>query len=97
MFNFMCYLSFYLFILSFFMFSFYYKHLMLMVISLEFITVSVSFNMFILMMDMKILSFLVMFMLIFSVCEGALILSMLVLMTRFYGNDYMNSLSLMKW
>nr|AZL93382.1 NADH dehydrogenase subunit 4L [Pimpla luctuosa] len=90
-------LSLYMFMITCFMFSYYYKHLMLTIISLEFIMISVFFNMFIILMVLESNLYLMIVFLTMGVCEGALGLSLIVLIVRFYGNDYMNSMSLMKW
>nr|ARH53879.1 NADH dehydrogenase subunit 4L [Heterocerus parallelus] len=69
-------------------FSLKRNHLLLMLLSLEFIVLSLYFFMF---MSLSILSFDQYFSMIFvsmSVCEGALGLSVLVSMIRSFGNDY---------
>nr|YP_010852817.1 NADH dehydrogenase subunit 4L [Graphium cloanthus]WGL40236.1 NADH dehydrogenase subunit 4L [Graphium cloanthus]WHN78802.1 NADH dehydrogenase subunit 4L [Graphium agamemnon] len=72
-----------------------HKHLLIVLLSLEFIVLSIFFFMFMffnfLMNDMYML----MIFLLFSVCEGALGLSILVSMIRTHGNDYFQSFSLL--
>nr|YP_010373102.1 NADH dehydrogenase subunit 4L [Teredorus bashanensis]YP_010697732.1 NADH dehydrogenase subunit 4L [Teredorus anhuiensis]UPH84313.1 NADH dehydrogenase subunit 4L [Teredorus bashanensis]WCF76530.1 NADH dehydrogenase subunit 4L [Teredorus anhuiensis] len=67
------------------------KHLLLVLLSLEYMVLSVFFLVFLLLEIYGYLnSFLVIY-LIFSVCEGALGLSVLVGMIRSEGNDYVFS------
>nr|YP_009935692.1 NADH dehydrogenase subunit 4L [Macrosoma conifera]QNS38635.1 NADH dehydrogenase subunit 4L [Macrosoma conifera] len=72
-----------------------HKHLLIILLSLEFIILSIFFLMMIyfsfIMNDMYML----MVFLVFSVCEGALGLSILVSMIRTHGNDYFQSFSLL--
>nr|AEP27663.1 NADH dehydrogenase subunit 4L [Doydirhynchus austriacus] len=69
------------------------KHLLLMLLSLEFIVLSLYLNLFIYMSMMNYEYFFMMIFLTMSVCEGALGLSILVSMIRVYGNDYILSFS----
>nr|YP_010486371.1 NADH dehydrogenase subunit 4L [Pseudoechthistatus chiangshunani]UVW93776.1 NADH dehydrogenase subunit 4L [Pseudoechthistatus chiangshunani] len=69
------------------------KHLLIMLLSLEFIMISMYFN---LLTYLSLLSYEFFFSMIFltmSVCEGALGLAVLVLMIRTHGNDYILSFS----
>nr|APD14839.1 NADH dehydrogenase subunit 4L [Acrida cinerea] len=70
------------------------KHLLMVLLSLEYVVLSLF---------MLIIVFLIMFdydyffpiiFLVFSVCEGALGLSILVSMIRSHGNDFFNSFNL---
>nr|ADO60573.1 NADH dehydrogenase subunit 4L [Elateroides dermestoides] len=68
------------------------KHLLLVLLSLEFIVLSL-FLMLINYFSMNYLeAFISMVFLTFSVCEGALGLSLLVSLIRTHGNDYIKSL-----
>nr|YP_010483421.1 NADH dehydrogenase subunit 4l [Galerucella birmanica]UVV35481.1 NADH dehydrogenase subunit 4l [Galerucella birmanica] len=70
------------------------KHLLMMLLSLEFIVVSLYF--FIIYMFKKHKLWMFFFQMIYltmSVCEGALGLSMLILMVRMHGNDYITTFS----
>nr|ARH53788.1 NADH dehydrogenase subunit 4L [Cortodera humeralis] len=69
------------------------KHLLLMLLSLEFIVLSLYLNLFIYLSMMSFEYFFSMIFLTMSVCEGALGLSILVLMIRTHGNDYIMSFS----
>lgn len=97
MFNLDYFLSLYLFFISCFIFRFYFKHLILIVIRLEFIVIFTTYNIYIIIINLESESFLILFFLVFSVCEGALVLSILVVIVRLYGNDYINSLRILKW
>nr|ASL05728.1 NADH dehydrogenase subunit 4L [Agapanthia daurica] len=69
------------------------KHLLLMLLSLEFIVVAVYFNLFIYFSQFSYEYFFSMIFLTMSVCEGALGLSLLVSMIRNHGNDYILTFS----
>nr|APX40950.1 NADH dehydrogenase subunit 4L [Galeruca luctuosa] len=69
------------------------KHLLMMLLSLEFIVISLYFSMFFYLSNMTYEYFFSMIYLTMSVCEGALGLSMLILMVRVHGNDYILTFS----
>nr|YP_010287464.1 NADH dehydrogenase subunit 4L [Ophthalmitis albosignaria]UKT61795.1 NADH dehydrogenase subunit 4L [Ophthalmitis albosignaria]UNP54269.1 NADH dehydrogenase subunit 4L [Ophthalmitis albosignaria] len=72
-----------------------YKHLLIILLSLEFMVLSVFFFLlnYLLMMNYEI--YMLMVFLVFSVCEGALGLSILVSLIRTHGNDYFKSFNLL--
>lgn len=70
---------------------------MLTIISLEFIVIFLVFNIFNILILIERNLFLIIILLTITVCEGALSLSLIVLIVRFYGNDYINSLIILKW
>nr|UNP54451.1 NADH dehydrogenase subunit 4L [Amraica recursaria] len=72
-----------------------YKHLLIILLSLEFMVLSVFFFLmnYLMMIDYEI--YMLMVFLVFSVCEGALGLSILVSMIRTHGNDYFKSFNLL--
>nr|QKX48747.1 NADH dehydrogenase subunit 4L [Linoclostis gonatias] len=70
-----------------------HKHLLIVLLSLEFIVLSIFFLMMIYLSFIENDMYMLMVFLVFSVCEGALGLSILVLMIRTYGNDYFQSFS----
>nr|QAY82051.1 NADH dehydrogenase subunit 4L [Acrocrypta assamensis] len=83
----------FLFILGVMKFILSHNHLLMMLLSLEFMVVILYMNIY---FYLNIMSYEYMFLMIFltlSVCEGALGLSILVMMVRVYGNDYLLSLS----
>nr|QPK42134.1 NADH dehydrogenase subunit 4L [Paragavialidium sichuanense] len=74
-----------------FIFSSVRNHLLLVLLSLEYLVLGVFFYIFMYLNYYGYVeSFLIIF-LVFSVCEGALGLSVLVQMIRFCGNDYVLS------
>nr|YP_010576276.1 NADH dehydrogenase subunit 4L [Stilicoderus aquilinus]UZN43813.1 NADH dehydrogenase subunit 4L [Stilicoderus aquilinus] len=71
------------------------KHFLMMLLSLEFIVLSLYLNLFILLSYYSNEYYFSMIFLTMSVCEGALGLSILVAMIRTHGNDYFNSFNLL--
>nr|YP_010004089.1 NADH dehydrogenase subunit 4L [Gryposmylus pennyi]QNR01169.1 NADH dehydrogenase subunit 4L [Gryposmylus pennyi] len=72
------------------------KHLLSTLLSLEFIVLSLFYIMYIYMMMYNYEFFFSMIFLTFSVCEGALGLSILVSMIRTHGNDYFQSFNILQ-
>nr|YP_010730128.1 NADH dehydrogenase subunit 4L [Nevromus intimus]WEG22761.1 NADH dehydrogenase subunit 4l [Nevromus intimus] len=72
------------------------KHLLLMLLSLEFIVVSLFMGLMIILKVYGFEEYFSMFYLTFSVCEGALGLGILVSLIRTHGNDYFNSFNIMQ-
>nr|YP_009330775.1 NADH dehydrogenase subunit 4L [Bullanga florida]APD79376.1 NADH dehydrogenase subunit 4L [Bullanga florida] len=71
------------------------KHLLSMLLSLEFIILSLFFLLIMSLMYFNFEFFFSMIFLTFSVCEGSLGLSILVSMVRTHGNDYFQSLNML--
>nr|ALO70467.1 NADH deshydrogenase subunit 4L [Crataraea suturalis] len=71
------------------------KHLLLMLLSLEFIILSMYFNLFIYLSVFSNEYYFSMIFLTMSVCEGALGLSILVSLIRTHGNDYFQTFSIL--
>nr|ALO71037.1 NADH deshydrogenase subunit 4L [Aleocharinae sp. 5 EF-2015] len=71
------------------------KHLLLMLLSLEFIVLSLYFNIFIYLSNFMFEYYFCMIFLTMSVCEGALGLSILVSLIRTHGNDYFQTFSIL--
>nr|YP_010373925.1 NADH dehydrogenase subunit 4L [Coomaniella dentata]UPI13506.1 NADH dehydrogenase subunit 4L [Coomaniella dentata] len=71
------------------------KHLLLMLLSLEFVVLSLYFMIMFLMSNYSYEFFFGMIFLTMSVCEGALGLSILVSMVRSHGNDYFQSFNVL--
>nr|QHR79518.1 NADH dehydrogenase subunit 4L [Gynanisa maja] len=71
------------------------KHLLIILLSLEFIVLSIFFLLLMLLSFMEYDMYMLMIFLVFSVCEGALGLSILVSMIRTHGNDYFQSFNLL--
>nr|ADO60533.1 NADH dehydrogenase subunit 4L [Drilus flavescens] len=76
-------------------FCFKSKHLLLMLMGLEFVSLSMYGSLFYMMNIYLSENYFAMIFLTMSVCEGALGLSILVSMIRCYGNDYFQSFSIL--
>nr|YP_010241334.1 NADH dehydrogenase subunit 4L [Lucilia shenyangensis]QTH79297.1 NADH dehydrogenase subunit 4L [Lucilia shenyangensis] len=85
-----------LFIMGVFTFVFNRKHLLSMLLSLEYIVLSLFLLLFIYLNMLNYENFFSMMFLTFSVCEGALGLSILVSMIRTHGNDYFQSFNILQ-
>nr|ALO77056.1 NADH deshydrogenase subunit 4L [Brentidae sp. GENSP01] len=72
-----------------------YNHLLVMLLSLEFMMLSLYLIMYFYFSFLTFEYFFSMVYLTMSVCEGALGLSVLVLMIRTYGNDHIISLNML--
>lgn len=70
------------------------KHLLSMLLSLEFIVLSLFLIIFIYLNQINYESYFSLIFLTFSVCEGALGLSILVSIIRTHGNDYFQSFNI---
>nr|AXS65157.1 NADH dehydrogenase subunit 4L [Coleoptera sp. 8 KM-2017] len=88
-------LGFFMFLSGLISFSLKRKHLLLMLLSLEFVVLAVFFLMFFYLSFLGFDYFFSMIFLTFSVCEGVLGLSILVSLIRSHGNDYFNSFSVL--
>nr|YP_009654702.1 NADH dehydrogenase subunit 4L [Anaxandra taurina]QCI09244.1 NADH dehydrogenase subunit 4L [Anaxandra taurina] len=73
------------------------KHILLSLLSLEFMVLATYFIMFNTMLLYGFESYFVLIFLVFTVCEGALGLSLLVMLVRNQGNDYLSSLAILTW
>nr|YP_010022585.1 NADH dehydrogenase subunit 4L [Sarcophaga carnaria]QOP39433.1 NADH dehydrogenase subunit 4L [Sarcophaga carnaria] len=85
-----------LFIMGVFTFVSNRKHLLSMLLSLEYIVLSLFLLLFIYLNLLNFEFFFSMMFLTFSVCEGALGLSILVSMIRTHGNDYFQSFNILQ-
>nr|YP_009349905.1 NADH dehydrogenase subunit 4L [Pseudorhynchus acuminatus]AQM40079.1 NADH dehydrogenase subunit 4L [Pseudorhynchus acuminatus] len=72
------------------------KHLLVMLLSLEFIVLSLFYSLFLLFNYFEVELYFSMVFLTFSVCEGALGLSILVSMIRTHGNDFFQTFSILQ-
>nr|UFK32173.1 NADH dehydrogenase subunit 4L [Uniformus sp.] len=70
------------------------KHILLCLISLEFIVLSLLFMIFMFCLMYNYSYYLYLLMMTFYVCEGVLGLSVMVSMIRCHGNDYLGSMFL---
>nr|UQU69071.1 NADH dehydrogenase subunit 4L [Megabeleses sp.] len=89
------YLIFLMFLMSFVSFCFNRYHLLMILLSLEFIVLIIYFSLIIYLNFFMMELFFSMMFLVFSVCEGVLGLSILVMMVRMHGNDYFQVLSIL--
>lgn len=80
-----------LFIRGLFIFVSLRKHLLRILLRLEFIILSIFMFLFIYLINYNLEIYLLILFLIFIVCEGALGLSILVSMIRTHGNNYFQS------
>nr|APX39897.1 NADH dehydrogenase subunit 4L [Lachnaia cylindrica] len=69
------------------------KHLLLMLLSLEFLSLTMYFGLFIYLSGIGQENFFCLIYLTMSVCEASLGLAILVMMIRSHGNDYVMSLN----
>nr|YP_010827569.1 NADH dehydrogenase subunit 4L [Raptrix fusca]WFD61165.1 NADH dehydrogenase subunit 4L [Raptrix fusca] len=72
------------------------KHLLMTLLSLEFMVLILFMILYYYVNMMEGELFITMFFLSFAVCEGALGLSIMISMIRMYGNDYFNSFGLLQ-
>nr|YP_010192710.1 NADH dehydrogenase subunit 4L [Dodona maculosa]QZP40864.1 NADH dehydrogenase subunit 4L [Dodona maculosa] len=70
------------------------KHLLIVLMSLEFIVLSIYFMLMLYLSMVDYNMYMLMIFLVLSVCEGALGLSILVSLIRTHGNDYFQSFNL---
>nr|YP_009678980.1 NADH dehydrogenase subunit 4L [Ceracris fasciata fasciata]AKR06224.1 NADH dehydrogenase subunit 4L [Ceracris fasciata fasciata]QOL00929.1 NADH dehydrogenase subunit 4L [Chorthippus fallax] len=70
------------------------KHLLMVLLSLEYIVLSLFMMIVVFLIQFDFDYFFPVIFLVFSVCEGALGLSVLVSMIRSHGNDFFNSFGL---
>nr|YP_010610859.1 NADH dehydrogenase subunit 4L [Sahlbergotettix salicicola]WAP91680.1 NADH dehydrogenase subunit 4L [Sahlbergotettix salicicola] len=84
----------YLFMFSLFSLILIRKHILLCLLSLEFIILSLLYMILIYCLLFKYSIYIYLFFMTFYVCEGVLGLSVLVCLIRSHGNDYLNSLFL---
>nr|UQT69119.1 NADH dehydrogenase subunit 4L [Tomostethus sp. 1 QHW-2022a] len=70
-------------------------YLLMILLSLEFIVLIIYFQLIFFLNFLEMELFFSMIFLVFSVCEGVLGLSILVLMIRVNGNDYFQVLSIL--
>lgn len=72
-----------------------YKHLLIILLRLEFMVLRVFFFLLFYLIILNYEIYILMVFLVFSVCEGALGLSILVSLIRTHGNDYFKSFNLL--
>nr|YP_010222663.1 NADH dehydrogenase subunit 4L [Urochela caudata]UCC46126.1 NADH dehydrogenase subunit 4L [Urochela caudata] len=87
----------YMLIIGIITFCMMHKHLLQTLLSLEFLVLILFLMMFFMMFNLGYDMYMLLLFLIFTVCEGALGLSLLVNMVRNKGNDYISSMSVLSW
>nr|YP_009919146.1 NADH dehydrogenase subunit 4L [Triatoma huehuetenanguensis]QMP96790.1 NADH dehydrogenase subunit 4L [Triatoma huehuetenanguensis] len=73
------------------------KHLLLTLLSLEFLVLALYFMFFSFLIMFNMSYYFILVFLTFSVCEGAMGLGVLVSMIRCHGNDNISGLSILGW
>nr|YP_011017978.1 NADH dehydrogenase subunit 4L [Acromantis japonica]ASY98500.1 NADH dehydrogenase subunit 4L [Acromantis hesione]WQG15335.1 NADH dehydrogenase subunit 4L [Acromantis japonica] len=86
----------FMFLCGLWVFSSKRKHLLMTLLSLEFIVLILFIILYNYLLLMNGELYMTMFFLSFAVCEGVLGLSILVSMIRTHGNDYFNSFGLLQ-
>lgn len=71
--------------------------MLIVLIRLEFLILIILLSIFFIFIEIEINFLNLVYFLVIIVCEGALGVSLLVIIVRIYGNDYLNSLSILKW
>nr|YP_010759056.1 NADH dehydrogenase subunit 4L [Ramburiella turcomana]WEX31966.1 NADH dehydrogenase subunit 4L [Ramburiella turcomana] len=94
MFMFSIFTSLLIYFAGIYVFSSKRKHLLMVLLSLEYIVLSLFMLIVIFLVGFDYDYFFPVIFLVFSVCEGALGLSILVSMIRSHGNDFFNSFGL---
>nr|ALO70573.1 NADH deshydrogenase subunit 4L [Eusphalerum torquatum] len=89
------YFSIFMYISGLLVFSMKRKHLLLMLLSLEFIILSLYINLYMYLLIFNYEFYFCMLFLTMSVCEGSLGLSILVSMIRTHGNDFFQTFSIL--
>jgi NADH-ubiquinone oxidoreductase chain 4L len=84
-----------IFIIGNFIFISKYKHLLIVLLSLEFIVLRIFFFILVYLIIIDYDIYILIVFLVFSVCEGALGLSILVSIIRTHGNDYFQRFNLL--
>nr|AQX92088.1 NADH dehydrogenase subunit 4L [Spilarctia alba] len=85
----------FMFIIGNLIFVLKHKHLLIVLLSLEYIVLSIFFFLLIYLSYIEFDMYMLMVFLVFSVCEGVLGLSILVSMIRTHGNDYFQSYNIL--
>nr|YP_010586559.1 NADH dehydrogenase subunit 4L [Rhyacophila quadrifida]UZZ44373.1 NADH dehydrogenase subunit 4L [Rhyacophila quadrifida] len=90
------FLSLFMYFMGGVVFSFNRKHLLVVLLMLEFMVLSLIMVLMMMLFYLENEVYFIMLILVFSVCEGALGLSILVQMVRMYGGDYFQVFNLLK-
>nr|YP_010736669.1 NADH dehydrogenase subunit 4L [Tessaromerus quadriarticulatus]WEM32420.1 NADH dehydrogenase subunit 4L [Tessaromerus quadriarticulatus] len=93
----MFYIMMFMLMLGIIMFCMMHKHLLQTLLILEFLVLIMFLMMFFMILIMGYEMYYSLLFLIFTVCEGALGLSILVNLVRNQGNDFISSMSVLSW
>nr|WAK83100.1 NADH dehydrogenase subunit 4L [Janus sp.] len=83
--------------MSLMMFIKFKKHVLMILLSLEFFVVIMFYGWYIYFNLMNLNQFLSLYYLVFSVCESVLGLTIMIIIVRSEGADYLQSFNLLKW
>lgn len=86
-----------IFILGIITFSAVRKHLLLTLFRLEYLVLVLFLSLFFFLLKFGFEIYFILIFLVFTVCEGALGLGVLVNIIRRHGNDLLSSLSILSW
>nr|UPL65464.1 NADH dehydrogenase subunit 4L [Cymus sp.] len=87
----------YMFFSGLILFCYMHNHLLIVLFSLEFLVIVIFLLFFLFLLSFGFELYYTLIFLVFSVCEGALGLGVLVNMIRSHGNDLLSSLSTLLW
>nr|YP_007374673.1 NADH dehydrogenase subunit 4L [Urochela quadrinotata]AFI54782.1 NADH dehydrogenase subunit 4L [Urochela quadrinotata] len=91
------YLMVFMLVVGMIMFCMNHKHILQTLLVLEYLVLVTFMIMLYMIMNTGYDLFYLLLFLIFTVCEGALGLSILVNMVRSHGNDHLTSMSVLSW
>nr|YP_010583802.1 NADH dehydrogenase subunit 4L [Pteroctopus tetracirrhus]UXN83998.1 NADH dehydrogenase subunit 4L [Pteroctopus tetracirrhus] len=86
----------YMYMCGLFVLMFQWKHILNILLGFEVLTLSVIFMFFFSWVMISLNLYLVMILIVFSVCEATLGLALMVSFVRLHGNDYVSSMNLYK-
>nr|YP_009485730.1 NADH dehydrogenase subunit 4L [Scipinia horrida]AVZ00866.1 NADH dehydrogenase subunit 4L [Scipinia horrida] len=89
--------AFFMFLTGLMVFCSMRKHLLLTLLSLEFLSLSLYFILFMFLINYGMNYYFTLVFLTFVVCEGALGLGILVCLIRSHGSDNISSMSILGW
>nr|YP_010373794.1 NADH dehydrogenase subunit 4L [Bryanellocoris orientalis]UPI55321.1 NADH dehydrogenase subunit 4L [Bryanellocoris orientalis] len=91
------YSLFFMFVSGLFVFCSFRKHLLIMLFSIEYLVICLFVLFYMILVLYSFDLSVILYYLVFSVCEGSLGLGVLVNMIRSHGNDLLMSLSILSW
>nr|YP_009127010.1 NADH dehydrogenase subunit 4L [Peirates fulvescens]AHH93127.1 NADH dehydrogenase subunit 4L [Peirates fulvescens]AHH93153.1 NADH dehydrogenase subunit 4L [Peirates atromaculatus] len=95
--NFFLFVIWFMFFSGLFVFCSMRSHLLLTLLSLEFLSMCLYISMFSFLFTHNFSYYFLLVYLVFVVCEGVLGLGILISMIRSHGNDYISGLSILGW